>query len=142
MKRILTLVGLVCLSACGGSGFVPVGSTIEVHPSSIEQSIVGDVCQPISAVVKDSQGRLLVDVRVYVSGAFAYPRTPARYEFHLDANCTSRVSSPFYIETGERGAVFYVRIPAIVGNQQNSFIDRIELRAGDAYATVELRINQ
>ncbi len=138
-KTISLIIFMVFLLSCGETP--PTGTTITFEPSELKyDSLAGDVCSLVTVIVK-KDNIPLGGIKVYISGSFASPRTPARYEFHKNSTCNEPVASPFSLETDDLGTrTFSIYIYSEVNGQPNSFKDTIEARAGDAYAQLPIEV--
>jgi hypothetical protein len=142
------LISLLFISyGCGGGGGgedAPAGSTITVNPSSITyDSISGDTIQNISVVVKNEDAILLNNVELFISGPFAEPRVPARYQFYKKFDAADPVDSGFTAVTNQNGVYeFSIKIYAFVGGSPSAFLDSITIHAQSAFSTIVVSLGQ
>jgi len=149
----MILISLLFISvSCGkGNGGVgnsddaPDGSTITMYPQDgyVYDSLAGDVIVPISVYVKNKEGIPINDVELLISGSFAAPRNPARYQFYREVNGGDPVNSGFIAVTNENGVYeFSIKIYAIVGGSASAFLDNITVNAQSAFASIEISLGQ
>lgn len=139
---LIVIAGLSFLAGCGkGSVTAPSGSTITTDPSSVTMTIAGDTIVNLKAVVKGQDGKPMPSSQLIISGPFAAPRTPTRYQFYKKTNGNEPVDSGFTADTDGFGIyLFSIKIPATLDDSSNTFNDNISIWAGDASATITLSI--
>ncbi len=149
MKRNYFLLFTVCsllfsvlLWGCGDSVSAPTGSTITINPSSLSiESIAGDTIYNYTVYVTNKEGNPLDGIEIWISGAFAAPRTPARYQFCRKSDGIEPVNSSFSAETDELGVYYFsIIVPVIVDGEPNAFKDDIEVRSGSAFASAHIEL--
>lgn len=152
MKKILKsyscrgvmILFFLLLAACNADVITaPNESTIEVSPLIITvKGLSGDSTFNLYALLKDKDGLPINNAKIRISGAFASPRSPARYFFYtsVDAGGT-QVNSGFDCITNAFGQCgFSIVIPAEVSNTANLFIDDVQLSSGSASKNVKISI--
>lgn len=147
---ILALVFFLSPWGCGGGGTggaggndAPPESTITINPSSISVTgLSGDTTFNLTVIVKDSKGNPINNAQVTISGPFAAPRVPARYQFYNQPNGVGPVNSSFTGQTNEFGTYsFSIIIPALVGGVANAFTDNIQVSSGNVSASVAVTLS-
>jgi hypothetical protein len=142
---------LFIIPGCGGGGGsggggvdAPVGSIITVNPSTAEfASLSGDTIINFAVFVTNEQGVPLNNVELFISGPFAVPRVPARYQFYRNSNGNNPVDSFFSEKTNENGVYeFSIKIFAVVGGMPSAFLDQINIQAESASSSVEVSLGQ
>lgn len=140
----LVIAALLSLWGCGQSGSftAPSGSTITVNPSSTSASISADTTYNFTVTVLDANGIPLNGAEVFITGAFAAPRTVARYQFYRDLGGVNSINSGFTGQTDEFGNYnFSIVVPAAVGGAANVFTDTIDVRSGSAFISISLTLS-
>jgi len=151
MKKVLcygVIMAVFLLSAgCSVDSITaPDGSVITVSPSELALTgLSGDTAFNFNVVVKDGStdaARPLNKVKLYISGPFGSPRSPARFQFYtgLDGGGT-QVDSGFECTTNGFGVCsFSIIVPATVGGQANAFEDYFLIDSGTASETVSIAL--
>jgi hypothetical protein len=129
-----------CGSLGGESISAPPGSTITIYPESLTvTSLAGDTDFNFTVVVESENGDPLGNIEIWISGNFAAPRTPIRYQFCRNSDGIDRVNSSFSAETNDLGVYYFsIIVPAMVDGEPNVFEDDIEVRSGSAFASAHL----
>jgi hypothetical protein len=152
-KKLLTVFIMLCsfliLSACGGGGSgsdsgnpAPPGSTITITPiDPTFTALSGDTFVDFTVSVKNKNGIPLNNVTVGISGGFAVPRVPARYEFHKSWNDDPITSRSFSAKTNGEGVyMFSIKIFATVNGVASEFEDFIQVQSGTVSASVTVTL--
>ena len=146
-KKLLPALIIICslfiLSGCGSGGSpAPAGSTITISPPTASYvGISGDTPVNFTVTVKTANGVPLNNVDLFISGGFAEPRVPARYQFYSKRNTDGPVSSGFTGRTDNEGAYeFSIRIYGTVLGVATVFSDSIQVQSAtvSGSATVEV----
>ena len=140
----LLIAGLLSFWGCGkvDSFTAPSGSTITVNPSAISESISADTTHNLTVTVLDADGKPLNGAEVFISGAFAAPRSNARYQFYRATAGTDPVNSGFTGKTDGFGNYYFsIIVPATVGSSPNAFTDTIDISSGSAFASVSITLS-
>ncbi|MEK6725301.1 MAG: hypothetical protein AABY54_01940 [Deltaproteobacteria bacterium] len=139
----LLIAGLLSLWGCSSGSFTaPSGSTMTVNPSSISESISADTTHNFTVTVSDADGKPLNGAEVFITGAFAAPRTVARYQFYRDVGAVTSVNSGFSGKTDEFGNYYFsIVVPATVGGAANVFTDTIDVRSGAAFISISITLS-
>jgi hypothetical protein len=148
-KKLLTvfiiLSSFLILSACGGgSDSAPHGSTITIDPAEVTYtSLSGTTFVNYSVVVLNENGVPLDAVELTISGGFAEPRVPARYQFHRSWNHNDPVISSFSARTDAEGVYkFSIEIYAIVNGVASEFVDFISVRSATVTNSVSVTVGE
>lgn len=134
------LIGIVLcmftLMGCGKDSTLtaPSGSAIAISPTSITASIAADTKWDISVTVTDADGAPMNGAKVYITGAFAVPRTLPRYQFYSSIGGVNAVNSGFSGTTDANG-VYSFSITVYTGA---AFTDSINVSSGSVSASMDL----
>jgi len=136
--NILLLFSVFLLFNCGtGGSDAPAGSTITIFPSEITYaSIATTAVVNISVTVKNAKGIPLNDVDLDISGGFAAPRVPTRYQFFRNRDADSPVNSGFVGTTNSEGVYdFSIRIDG-----SSDFADTIYIQSATVTGSVAVTL--
>jgi hypothetical protein len=127
---VLTLMG------CGKDSTLtaPSGSTIAISPTTITATIAADSKWDISVSVTDADGKPVNGAKVYITGAFAVPRTLPRYQFYSRIGGVNPVNSGFRGTTDANG-VYSFSIKVYTGA---AFTDSINISSGSVSESMTL----
>ena len=140
----LIIAGLLSLWGCSkvDSFTAPSGSTITVNPTSISETISADTTHNFTVTVFDVNGKPINGAEVFITGAFAAPRTVVRYQFYRDVGAVTSVNSGFSGKTDEFGNYYFsIVVPATVGGAANVFTDTIDVRSGAAFISISITLS-
>jgi hypothetical protein len=151
-KRYIIFLAFISLlfiiPGCGGGGGsgidAPAGSIITVNPSDIEiEFLSGDTIYNFAVVVTNEDEIPLNNIELFISGPFAVPRVPARYQFYRNSNGVNPVDSHFSEKTNENGVYeFSIKVFAIVEGNPSAFTDFITIQAESASASIDISLGQ
>ena len=148
-KFVIVLLCLIALAGCGGGGGVsaPTGSTITINPATISVTDLSssvrwsDPCPKVTAIVANSDGQRLGDIKISIFSQFGTPPKPdptTNYVVQLFNQDGTAVSSPFDAKTDNMGTYTFTYCYQSGGGVK--FTDSLEIRSSGAYQKVAVSI--
>ncbi len=137
--NILLISSVFLLFSCGGKGdSAPSGSSMTIFPTEISYGgIATTAVVNISVTVKNDNGVPLNNVDLNISGGFAAPRVPSRYQFYKDRDADGPVNSGFTGTTDTEGVYdFSIKIDG-----GSDFADTIYIQSSTVTGAVPVTLD-